>query len=305
MVMIADGLVKCFRGVRAVDSLSFEIRDGSFTALIGANGSGKSTTLKMCTGLLRPDAGTVMIDGHDVITEPVAMKKMGCIIETPNLYADVSPYRMLKHICGLYRVPVAEVDSRIQRTLDMVGMNEHADRRIGRFSKGMKQRIGLAQALVCDPELLILDEPMSGLDPKGIVEIRSLLKDLNAGGTTILMSTHDLHEAQTLCRDAILIQDGKLVKRIPLSENTRSPESTVIIGFSGNLSENDVRGMRSATGVTGISLEGQSIRIVYRNDETSSNRIIQLLISMGVSVTSVSLGDDLERIYLEQMEDGA
>lgn len=95
------------------------------------------------------------------------------------------------------------------------------------------------------------------------------------------------------------------MKRIPLSENTRSPESTVIIGFSGNLSENDVRGMRSATGVTSISLEGQSIRIVYRNDETSSNRIIQLLISMGVSVTSVSLGDDLERIYLEQMEDGA
>lgn len=246
-----------------------------------------------------------MIDGHDVINEPVAMKKMGCIIETPNLYADVSPYHMLKHICGLYRVPVTEVDSRIQRTLDMVGMNEHADRRIGRFSKGMKQRIGLAQALVCDPELLILDEPMSGLDPKGIVEIRSLLKDLNAGGTTILMSTHDLHEAQTLCRDAILIQDGRLVKRIPLSENTRSPESTVIIGFSGNLSENDVRGMRSATGVTSISLEGQSIRILYRNDETSSNRIIQLLISIGISVTSVSLGDDLERIYLEQMKGGA
>lgn len=304
MVMIVDGLVKCFRGVRVIDSLSFEIRGGSFTALIGANGSGKSTTLKMCTGLLRPDAGTVTVDGHDVI-EPIAMKKVGCIIETPNIYADVTPYRMLRHICRLYRVPESKIDSRIHHTLDMVGMKEHADRRIGSFSKGMKQRIGLAQALVSDPELLILDEPMSGLDPKGIVETRSLLKDLNAGGTTILMSTHDLHEAQTLCRDAILIQDGKLVRRIALSENTRSLESTVIIGFSGNLSENDMRVMRSASGVTSVSMKGQSIRIVYRNDETCSNRIIQLLISIGISVTSVSLGDDLERIYLEQMEGGA
>ena len=209
-----EGLTKTFgKGRLAVDDLSFSVAKGEFKALLGPNGSGKSTTIKMCCNLLEPTSGTVLIDGREISEDPVeALSRMGCVVETPTLYRDRTPVQTLEYICRLRGMDRETSVSETSRVLDIVGMADDADRNFGKLSKGMRQRLSLAQSLLGDPSILILDEPTSGLDPKGISEVEDILGRLNGNGMSILMSSHMLREVERTCQSYVFIRHGRKVR---------------------------------------------------------------------------------------------
>ena len=209
-------LVKQYGSQRAVDAISFSIPRGEIVGFLGPNGAGKSTTMKILTGYLAPDQGSVRVGGIDVIQDSIAArKKIGYLTELNALYYDMFVREYLLFMASLQQVPQAEkaVDNIIQRT----GLLPEAHKQIAALSKGYKQRVGLAAALVHDPEVLILDEPTSGLDPNQLVEIRELIKTIGAN-KTVLFSTHILQEAEAICDRVILIHRGKIVADSLLSE---------------------------------------------------------------------------------------
>lgn len=169
--LIVESVVKTFKGFRAVDEVSFTVSEGSFTALLGPNGSGKSTTLKMCTNLFQPDSGRILVNGIDVREDTVgAMYGVGCVIETPEIYPDVTGRRYLEYLAKVSGMTSESAASETDKVLEIVGMSDRADGKVRGYSKGMRQRVVLAQSLLGDPSLLILDEPTSGLDPQGSAE---------------------------------------------------------------------------------------------------------------------------------------
>ncbi|NOZ85969.1 MAG: ATP-binding cassette domain-containing protein [Deltaproteobacteria bacterium] len=210
MIEVKD-LVKTFGDVRAVDNISFSIEPGEIVAFLGPNGAGKTTTMRMMTGFLPPSSGYVRVDGHDVMKDPIAArKKVGYLPEIPPLYDNMKVKEYLVYVARLHGVKRLDIKKVVERELDRCGLGKQADRIIGNLSKGQRQRVGLAQALVHDPEILILDEPTIGLDPLQIREIRELVKNLGKNRTVIL-STHILPEAQQVCGRVLIISQGRLV----------------------------------------------------------------------------------------------
>ncbi len=197
-------LTKKFKGEIAVDSVNLKIRKASIYGFLGPNGSGKSTTLKMITGLLYPTNGEIIIDGHKWSRKN--LNDIGALIESPALYGNLTAIENLKVHTTLLNIK----DSKIEDVLNIVGLRNTGKKRAGQFSLGMKQRLGIAIALLNDPKLLILDEPMNGLDPVGIEDLRKLIKSLKSKGITIIFSSHILSEVAQLAEDIGIIYKGKL-----------------------------------------------------------------------------------------------
>ena len=215
-VLRVDKLGKTFRKpfsgkrVVAVDGIDFEVREGEIFGFLGPNGAGKTTTLKMLTGLIAPTAGTATIFGERVPSAD-AMARVGFLPENPYIYPYLTP-REFVMLCGrLSGMRGQELFSRVERTLERVGMGYAIDRAARALSKGMLQRVGLAAALVHGPDLLILDEPMSGLDPVGRKEVRDLIVEEKKAGRTVFFSTHILNDVETLCDHVCILRRGKVV----------------------------------------------------------------------------------------------
>ncbi|MGD0064293.1 MAG: ABC transporter ATP-binding protein [Streptosporangiaceae bacterium] len=215
-VIEVRGLTKRFGPVLAVDQLSFAVERGTVTGFLGSNGAGKTTTLRMLLGLVRPDAGTATVNGLAYRDLPEPLHQVGAVLEASSLH----PGRTARNHLRVQALAGQADPSRIDDVLDLVELTGAADRRIGGFSLGMRQRLGLATAMLTDPDLLILDEPANGLDPEGIRWLRDLLRGLAAEGSTVLVSSHLLAEvAQTV--DAVVILDhGRLVAQSSLAELT-------------------------------------------------------------------------------------
>jgi ABC-2 type transport system ATP-binding protein len=215
-VIEVRGLTKRFGQVLAVDQLSFAVERGTVTGFLGSNGAGKTSTLRMLLGLVRPDAGTATINGRAYRDLPEPLHQVGAVLEASSFH----PGRTARNHLRVQALAGRADPSRIDDVLDLVELTGAADRRIGGFSLGMRQRLGLATALLTDPDLLILDEPANGLDPEGIRWLRDLLRGLAAEGSTVLVSSHLLAEvAQTV--DAVVILDrGRLVAQSSLAELT-------------------------------------------------------------------------------------
>jgi len=210
MIEVKD-LSKSFGEIQAVRSLSFSVEQGEIVAFLGPNGAGKTTTMRMMTGYLPPSQGSVAVAGHDIIREPLAAKrKIGYLPEHPPLYDTMKVAAYLKYVARLHGVPGAKVREMVDREIDRCGLKGQAQRIIANLSKGQRQRVGLAQALVHDPDVLILDEPTIGLDPMQIREIRSLVKGLG-DKRTVILSTHILPEAQQVCDRVLIINRGRMV----------------------------------------------------------------------------------------------
>jgi len=212
------GLVKRFGAVTAVDGLSFTVQPGTVTGFLGPNGAGKTTTLRMLLGLVAPSAGTAEIDGRAYRDLPEPLHAVGAVLEAASFYPGRTARAHLR-----IQALAAEADpSRVDDVLELAGLADAGDRRIGGFSLGMRQRLGLATAVIADPEVLILDEPANGLDPEGVRWLRGLLRGFAAEGGTVLVSSHLLAEvAQTV--DAVVIIDrGRLVAQGPVAELTAS-----------------------------------------------------------------------------------
>ena len=206
-----SNLVKKYGDHTAVDHLSFQIEKGKIYGFLGPNGAGKSTTMNMITGYIASTEGKVMIDGHDILEEPEAAKKcIGYLPEMPPLYFDMTVLEYMKFAADLKKIPRNQKDKQIKEVMDMVKITDMKDRLIKNLSKGYRQRVGLAQAILGYPEVIILDEPTVGLDPKQIIEIRDLIKSLKKKHTVIL-SSHILSEVRAVCDYVLIISHGKLV----------------------------------------------------------------------------------------------
>lgn len=208
MIQVTE-LSKSFGARRAVDNLSFEARQGEILGFLGPNGAGKTTTMRMLTGYMPPTSGTATIAGFDILKESLEVRKrVGYLPETVPLYSEMTVHDYLKFMADLRHLPNAE--HAIAETLAMVGLTDRSQGYIRNLSKGMRQRIGLAQALLHKPEVLILDEPTIGLDPAQIIEVRNLIREIGKE-RTVLLSTHILSEAQQICNRILIINKGKIV----------------------------------------------------------------------------------------------
>ena len=204
-------LVKEYGPQRAVDDISFQVNTGDILGFLGPNGAGKSTTMKIITCFLSPSEGTVDLDGYNIQTHSQEVRRrVGYLPENTPLYLDMSIIDYLKLSAKLQEVPEGQIDGRIRDMIDVCGLGPERHKYIGELSKGYRQRVGLAQALIHDPEVLILDEPTTGLDPNQIVEIRSLIKEIGRE-KTIMLSSHILKEVEATCDRIIIINNGKLV----------------------------------------------------------------------------------------------
>ncbi len=223
----ALGLSKRYGDVLAVDDVSFRAEAGEVVGFLGPNGAGKTTTMRLLTGFLPATEGTVRIAGHDIFEAPgLARRAIGYLPETPPLYPEMQVQSYLRYVARLKDVPRKRLRDAVERAMERTGLGELRRRSIGQLSKGFRQRVGIAQALVHEPEVLILDEPSVGLDPIQMREIRQLLRELadsgrDGAGQTIVLSTHLLGEVEAICCRVILLHAGRKVLDQPLSELTR------------------------------------------------------------------------------------
>ena len=216
--LLLSGLHKAF-GRPAVDGLSLSARRGELYALLGPNGAGKTTTLRMVAGLLAPDAGRIEVNGIDLARDPVGAKRtMAYLPDDPMLYGKLKPTEYLEFVAGLWGVDAAAAEPRARRLLDWLDLSKHAHELTEGFSRGMKQKLALAGALIHEPQLLILDEPLTGLDAGAARQVKDLLQTHVAGGGTVILTTHILEVAERLAQRIGIIQHGRLIAEGTLAE---------------------------------------------------------------------------------------
>ena len=254
-----SNLVKKYGDHTAVDHLSFQIEKGKIYGFLGPNGAGKSTTMNMITGYIASTEGKVMIDGHDILEEPEAAKKcIGYLPEMPPLYFDMTVLEYMKFAADLKKIPRNQKDKQIKEVMDMVKITDMKDRLIKNLSKGYRQRVGLAQAILGYPEVIILDEPTVGLDPKQIIEIRDLIKSLKQKHTVIL-SSHILSEVRAVCDYVLIISHGKLVASDTPDnlERLAAGSNSLLMKVKG---EKDTirKALETIEGVTGVEMSYDS-----------------------------------------------
>ena len=219
-------LTKLYGNQRAVDAISFSVKPGEIVGFLGPNGAGKSTTMKIATGYLPPSAGTVTVAGHDVTTDPMAVRRsLGYLPEHNPLYPDMYVKEFLQFIGRLHGLKGENLRRRIEDVVELVGLTVEQRKKIGQLSKGYRQRVGLAQALIHNPPVLILDEPTTGLDPNQLADIRHVIKAIGRE-KTVLFSTHIMQEVEALCDRAVVISRGRLVADATLAE-LRQPGQTL------------------------------------------------------------------------------
>ena len=206
----------------AVDGLSLTIKRGEFYALLGPNGAGKTTTLRMVAGLLQADSGTISICGIDALKDPVEAKSvMAWVPDEPMIYDKLTPFEYLEFVAGLWRINAGTAQTRAEELLDWLGLSPHAHERCEGFSKGMRQKVALAGALVHDPKLIILDEPLTGLDAGSARQVKNVLKERVRAGGTVIMTTHILEVAERMADRIGVIAHGRLIAEGTLDELRR------------------------------------------------------------------------------------
>lgn len=217
MSIVIENLTKSYGSQKALDGVSLEIKSGQITGLLGPNGAGKSTLMKIITGSVIPDAGSVMVNGLDVLKEPLKVQRvLGYLPEHNPQYLELYIKEYLEYVASIYKVDT----SRVSQVIDMVVLGPEQHKKIGALSKGYRQRVGLAAALIPDPAILILDEPTTGLDPAQLVEIRALLREV-AQEKTVLFSTHIMQEVVELCSECIFLSKGQIKKQLTRNEIER------------------------------------------------------------------------------------
>ncbi|MDO5016168.1 MAG: ABC transporter ATP-binding protein [Eubacteriales bacterium] len=206
-------------GPKAVDRLSLKLPNGKIFGLLGPNGAGKTTTLKMITGILKPDAGDVIINGHSILSDDLAAKKEFAFVpDEPNAFLRLKGIEYLNFICNIYNVPVADRKARISRLAQVFGLDNVLNNQISSYSHGMRQKIFVIGALVLNPPVWILDEPMTGLDPKSAYTLKEMMRQHADQGNVVLFSTHVLDVAEKVCDEVIIIDNGKVLAQGTLEE---------------------------------------------------------------------------------------
>ena len=305
----AVGLTKTFGSFTAISDINLTVERGEFMGLLGPNGSGKSTTLKAITGLLIPTSGTVRIAGIDIRDHRKAMEHVGTVIETPEPYPNFTPAEIMDYIGRMYGMDSREIAIRARDALETVKMWEWRNSRIGGFSKGMRQRVILAQALIHNPDTIILDEPTSGLDPRGMIEIRQTLSELKTRDRSLLISTHILKEVSEICGSVTMIRDGMSV--------ASGDVATLVHGTNGGMVSLEVRTLKEipaqlpvdisgCPGVVNVEVLGpKNLRIGFSGTMEDQSHVTETVFRSGVGVLSMNeKGADLESLYMHLTQGG-
>jgi ABC-2 type transport system ATP-binding protein len=229
MSISVKNLTKVFGEQRAIDDISFEVTEGEILGFLGPNGAGKSTTMKIATCFLPPTSGDVTVCGHNVLEQPLEVKRsIGYLPEHNPLYLEMYVHEYLRFVGSLFKLKGKELRNRVGEMIELCGLTREQNKKIEALSKGYRQRVGLAQALIHDPRVLILDEPTTGLDPNQILEIRKVIKQVSEK-KTVLFSTHIMQEVQALCDRVIVINKGKIVANDQIEQLRSVPAETVVI----------------------------------------------------------------------------
>ncbi|MDQ1278818.1 MAG: transporter protein [Thermoproteota archaeon] len=307
----AINLSKRYGSFYALSNLSIKIEGSKCVGYLGPNGAGKTTTLKLFTDMIRPSEGKAIINGMSVHeNKKKALEHCGALIESPEIYPSFTPREALSMVAEIRGVPHSEIYKRIDEVLAEVKMVEWADKRVGKFSKGMKQRINIAAALLSEPNVVLLDEPTLGLDPRGMTEVRDIVKSLKKQNRLILMSSHLLNEISEICDEVALIDHGKLIIYDTI-EN-------VIAKFSGNggvelaevilsrpIDDSQLKIVSSLSSVVSTEeVNSTHLNIKFNSDRENQERLLFDLVSMRIGVISFRLSSSaLEETYLRVIKD--
>ena len=295
--IVVAGLTKAYPGFNAVDDLSFTIEPGRVTGFLGPNGAGKTTTLRMLLGLVEPTTGTATIGGRKYVDLERPVEIVGAVLEASSAHRGRTGRNHLRAICLAAGLPTGRADE----VLELTGLGAAGDRLFKGYSLGMRQRLGIATAMLGDPQVLILDEPTNGLDPEGIRWMRGLLRNLAAQGRTVLVSSHLLSEMQALADDVVIIAKGRLVRQGSVAEVTASIATAVHIEVRTPTPDR----LQAALQETGATVTANSDGALLVTD-ASEEQVGDLAYRLGIPLHRLAAGTaDLEEAFLQLTHEGA
>ena len=291
-VIETQNLVKQYKTKRAVDNISIHVKKGDIYGLIGKNGAGKTTLMKLILGLAKPTSGKIFLYGDEKLNEE--RRKIGSLIEEPGLYKNCTAYENMVRFAKLYGTDAKGIND----LLKLVNLADTGSKKVSQFSLGMKQRLGIAIALLGNPELLILDEPINGLDPAGIKEIRDVIIDLNHRGVTFLISSHLLDELAKIVTNYGIISEGSLIEEISAKELNERCREFVKIGTNDNNSTCELLKKE----IKDINLENKPDGIYLLNHLNETAKINKLLVDKGIEVNEIALQEsNFEDYFIERL----
>jgi len=306
--IVTEGLTKYYGKTLALNDLNLKIDSGHCVGFLGPNGAGKSTTIKILCNLIRPARGKAMINGYDANAESTsALKNVGALVETPEFYSYLTPVEILSYLGKLRGMADHGLKQRVQRVLDVVKLSEWSNMKIGKFSRGMKQRLGIAQAILHDPPILILDEPALGLDPRGTYEMREIIKAMAKEGKTAFLASHMLHEIRETCDKVALLDKGRLLAYDSISNlETLFKARKIQVDLLQPLKPSEIDKIRGIERVRMVNVEGKGLIISFDGAEAEQARLLATLVKeMKVPVTSFKPSmEALEDIYLQLIKEG-
>lgn len=302
----AVNLTKTYGAFSALSDLNLKIEGTKCVGFLGPNGSGKTTTLKMFTDLIRPSRGEALINGVNVHTEKKkALSSVSTLIETPEIYSSLTPREALTMIAEIRGVPAGERASHVERVVAEVRMEEWIDKRVGKFSKGMKQRICIASTLLNDPSIILLDEPTTGLDPRGMSEVRDIIKSLKGKNRLIFMSSHILSEVSDVCDEVAMINHGKLIVYDKVSNVTAKfsgGNSVVEVGLQRPIDGKILKGTISAFPgvVSAEKVDDRNLKISFKGGLDVQERLLSDMVKLNIGLVSYkAAASELEEVYLK------
>jgi ABC-2 type transport system ATP-binding protein len=298
-IIEVENLTKKYGSFVAVDNISFEAEEGEVVAFLGPNGAGKTTTMRILTCFMPANEGTARVDGYDIFDDSFKVRqRIGYLPEFPPLYPDMTVTSFLRFVAQIKQVPNREIEAKKDKVIEQCGLEEMKTRMISKLSKGYKQRVGVAQAIIHDPKVIILDEPTVGLDPNQVIEIRSLIKSL-AESKTVLLSTHILSEAETLCKHIVIIDKGKIVGKGSWSEmQEHLQEMDVVILVLDAVDDHKIESIRAIDVVKDIKKDNDgNLRIYCDKGSGAKDRIIRLTSENNWSIEEIRS----EKMTLEEV----
>jgi len=299
-----QGLSRNFNGTKAVDGLTFEVKEGEIFGLLGPNGAGKTTTVRMLCCLIKPTTGTAFIGGHEVGKDAMKIREIvGLLPESPGLYGELSAYRNLEFYAKLYGVPKQKREENIERFLKMLDLWKRRNNPAGTFSKGMQQKIAIVRAMVHEPKVLFLDEPTAALAPESAKIVRDFILELKRERRTIFLCTHNLYEAERLC-DRVAILNTKLIALgSPAELERKSGPSKTEVQLE-RVSEKIVNAVRGLKNVKDVEREGNKLLVVTDDPESANPTIVETIVKQGGRVKYVTrTAHALEETYLRLVKE--
>jgi ABC-2 type transport system ATP-binding protein len=307
----ALNLNKRYGQFNALSDINLKIEGNKCVGFLGPNGAGKTTTLKIFTDMIKPSSGQAFINGIDVNHEKKkALKSVGALIETPEIYPSLTEREALSMIGQIKGIPKEKLTENIIKVADRVKMKEWLDKKVGKMSKGMKQRINIAAALLGDPDVILLDEPTSGLDPRGMSEVRDIIKELKKENHLIFMSSHILSEVSEICDEVAMINHGKLLAYGSISDVVTKFQSKnkniVSISFASPLTKLQTDKIKKIKGVVGVEIiDSLNLNITVDSNPKKQSEILSSLVKLKLGLTAFKPSSGLEDAYLSVFKEVA